>query len=458
MVALLHATWSLDQLVRQGQRALFETVRATQSSQQLADAIIDLERSARQYVIVGDASLMDVYNEKRTAYNAVAERLAGLNLEPLQRKRLVTLRAEEEQVDATLQQNPHDSTESADVVEKYDELSLIAKEMLMDNRRLVEREVEELEANGSRAQHVLFLQAAALMPAVMLLATFFAVLVARAIRRLDTAIRVLGDGNFTKPVQIVGPRDLEQLGERLDWMRTRLKEAEQEKTRFLRHISHELKTPLAAVRESAELLREEVVGVLNSQQREIASILRDNSLRLQKLIEDLLDFNVASSRASVLRLTTVNLRTLLDTVLSNYKIAAMARQLRVRTQLEDVQMTGDKEKLKTLIDNLVSNAIKYSPESGRLHVRLKTRGDEAIIEVADSGPGIPQDEREKVFDAFYQCASTPISHVQGTGLGLSIAREYAHAHGGRIEVVDGPEGGACLRVTLPLKNQEAEVA
>ncbi len=458
MVALLHATWSLDQLVRQGQRALFATVRATQSSQQLADAITDLERSARQYVVVGDASLLDVYHDKRQAYIEVADRLTALDLEPLQRNRLVTLRAEERQVNDTLQGNPHDSTASAAVVSKYDELSLIASEMLTDNRRLVDREVGELDRNGSRAQRVLFLQAAALMPAVLLVATFFALLVARAIRRLDTAIRVLGDGNFTKPVQIVGPRDLEQLGERLDWMRTRLLEAEQEKTRFLRHISHELKTPLAAVREAAELLREEVVGALNSQQREIAAILRDNSLRLQKLIEDLLDFNVASSRGAGLRLVPVNLRTLIDTVLSTYRVAAMARQLKVRTLLEDVQLTGDKQKLKTLIDNLVSNAIKCSPEFGRLSVKLNTRGDQAIIEVADTGPGIPRAEREKVFDAFYQCASTPVSHVQGTGLGLSIAREYAHAHGGRIEVVDRPGPGACLRVTLPLQRQESEVA
>ena len=457
MVALVHATLSVDKLVRQGQRALFETVRATQSSQQLADAITGLERSARQYIVVGDANLLDVYQEKRDVYLKTLDRLSGLELPVVQRERLERLRALEEKVNDTLQRNPHDSPESGNAVEEYAELSAAAYEMLADNRKLVESKVEELEKNGNHAQKVLFLQAAALLPAALVLAIFFAFVVARAVRRLDRAIHRLGRGDFTRPVLITGPRDLEQLGERLDWMRLRLMDAENEKTRFLRHISHELKTPLAAVREAAELLGEEVVGSLNGQQREIAAILRENSLQLQKLIEDLLDFNIASSRMSELRVERLSFTQLVEGVLADYKMAIMARQLDLRLDLAAVELEGDQEKLRTLVDNLVSNAIKYSPESSQLRVLLRTDNNQAVLEVTDSGPGIPENERKKVFDAFYQCASSPSSHVRGTGLGLSIAREYVNVHGGHIEVLDNAPG-ACLRVTLPLRLQEARVA
>jgi two-component system sensor histidine kinase GlrK len=275
---------------------------------------------------------------------------------------------------------------------------------------------------------------------------------------MDTAIRRLGDGDFSKSAHIVGPRDLEQLGERIDWMRTRLVEVDQEKNRFLRHISHELKTPLTAIREGAELLNEEVVGHLNAQQAEIAAILRDNTLQLQKLIENLLDFNMASSQAAMLRIEAVGLRGLIYNVLSDHKVAVLSRQLVLDLLLDEVEIQGDRAKLQTMVDNLVSNAIKYSPEKGRLRVRLQARDGQAVVEVADSGPGIPEQERRRIFDAFYQGSNVSNGHVRGTGLGLSIAREYAQAHGGYIEVIGRDAPGACLRVVLPLQQAEEKSA
>jgi two-component system sensor histidine kinase GlrK len=268
---------------------------------------------------------------------------------------------------------------------------------------------------------------------------------------MDRAIRRLGDGDFSKPAEIVGPCDLEQLGERLDWMRTRLLEVEQEKNRFLHHISHELKTPLTAIREGAELLNERVVGNLNAQQSEIAAILSDNTLQLQKLIENLLDFNIASSRASQLHVERVALNHLIQSVLEDHKVAILARQLVLDESLQPVQMDGDRAKLQTLVDNLLSNAIKFSPEQGRLRVRLEQQDGQAVVEVADAGPGIPEQERRRIFDAFYQGTYSDNGHVRGTGLGLAIAREYAQAHGGYIEVIDSEDQGACLRVVLPIE-------
>jgi two-component system sensor histidine kinase GlrK len=126
--------------------------------------------------------------------------------------------------------------------------------------------------------------------------------------------------------------------------------------------------------------------------------------------------------------------------------------------LHPVELDGDRAKLQTIVDNLVSNAIKFSPEKGHLHVHLRDREGQAIIEVADSGPGIPEAERRRVFDAFYQGSHAADGPVRGTGLGLSIAREYAQAHGGYIEVIEGEAPGACLRVVLPLQQIEEKRA
>ena len=304
-------------------------------------------------------------------------------------------------------------------MEGFAGLARDARKMQVDNRQLVEGEVAQLEAKGAAVQRGLVVQAMALVPGALILSAIFTFLITRPIRQMDKAIRRLGDGDFSQSAQIVGPTDLEQLGERLDWMRTRLLEVEQDKNRFLHHISHELKTPLTAVREGAELLTEEVVGHLNSQQREIVAILRGNSLQLQKLIENLLDFNIASSRASQLKVEPVDLARVIESVLAHHKVATMARQLVLDVSLQPVALAGDRNKLQTLVDNLVSNAIKFSPPEGRLRVRLQKRGEQALIEVADSGPGIPPAERRRIFDAFYQGSSSATGHVRGTGLDLS---------------------------------------
>ncbi|MCO6414273.1 MAG: HAMP domain-containing protein [Thiogranum sp.] len=456
MAALIHGAYSVEKLVVQGQRALFATVRVTQGSQMLLEAITDMERNARQFKVLGDEKLLVVYRDHHQKFVNTARNLAGLNLSTLQRQRLDGIVEVEAGIHEVLTGAPGDAiaarTDAA--LESFRDLGRDARQMMVDSRELVEREVANLEARGGRVQRRLVAQAMGLIPVAMVLAAIFTVLITRPIRQMDRAIRRLGDGEFSKPAQIVGPRDLEQLGERLDWMRTRLLEVDREKNRFLRHISHELKTPLTAIREGTELLTEEVVGNLNAQQREIVAILRGNSVQLQKLIENLLDFNIATSRASQLNVERVALARLINLVLADHKIAALARQLVMNVSLEALEIEGDRAKLRTLVDNLVSNAIKFSPVEGTLRVRLQRLGDQAIIEVADSGPGIPADERRRIFDAFYQGASSATGHVRGTGLGLSIAREYAQAHGGYIEVIDSEDRGACLRVVLPMKLAE----
>ena len=280
IMALIHAMYSVDQLVVQGQRALFATVRATHSSEQLADAITDMERNARQYKVLGDIALLAVYKENHQKFLDTVKQLTVLNLSAMQRKRLGMIIEVEDGVNYALISFPYDAPETAAAVEGFAGLARDARKMLIDNRKLVEREVERLDANGARLQRGLVVQAMALVPGAMILTGIFTILITRPIRQMDKAIRRLGEGDFSKPAQIVGPRDLEQLGERLDWMRTRLVEVEQDKNRFLHHISHELKTPLTAIREGAELMNEGVVGNLNAQQSEIVAILRDNTLQL----------------------------------------------------------------------------------------------------------------------------------------------------------------------------------
>lgn len=450
IAALVNNTLSVDRLVTHGQQALLRSVFVTQGSQVLVETVKAMERNARQYQVLGDQVLFDVYKENHERFNEAVRGLLAQGLAADQRELLDDLHRNENTLHDVLQEYPHDAPEVEAALPDFVELGRLAQQILLNSQDLITRGVGQMQKESESVQRTLVVQAVALVPAAIILTLLFTVLISRPVRQIDQAIRRLGDGSFTETPVITGPRDLQQLGERLDWLRLRLLELEHEKTRFIQHMSHELKTPLTAIREGAELLREQVVGELNEQQLEIAGILHESSLQLQKLIEDLLNFSIVQSRTTMLEPVAVEFNRLVEEVLAVHKLAMLSRKLELDLRLQPVSLVGDREKLRVLVDNLVSNAIKYSPDGSCLTIRLSAADGVARLDVADAGPGIPEVEHERVFEAFYQGAPANKGPVRGTGLGLSIAREYAQAHGGTVRVVKSPRQGACLQVRLPL--------
>lgn len=453
IAALVVTTISVERLVTHGQQALLQSVFVTQGSQVLVETVKAMERNARQYQVLGDKVLFDVYQENHIRFVDAVKGLERQELPADQASLLTTLRDRERELHTLLLEHSHDAPEVVEAMPAFIELSALAQQSLLDSQGLITRGVEQMQDESENVKRTLAVQAVALVPAAFILMVFFALLISRPVRQIDRAIRRLGDGEFDTSAVITGPRDLQQLGERLDWLRTRLLELEQDKTRFLQHMSHELKTPLTAIREGTELMREQIVGDLNDQQREIAGILHDNSLQLQKQIEDLLNFSIASSHSTALVRKPIKLAPMIKEVLADHKIAMMSRNLVPEVRLQAVVLRGDREKLRIIVDNLVSNAIKYSPDGSCLSVSLEAHGDKAVLRVSDQGPGIPLDDQERVFDAFYQGAPADKGAVRGTGLGLSIVREYAQAHGGTVSVVKSTRRGACLQVELPLEQE-----
>jgi two-component system sensor histidine kinase GlrK len=236
-------------------------------------------------------------------------------------------------------------------------------------------------------------------------------------------------------------------------MRERLADLEQQKNRFLRHMSHELKTPLTALREGAELLSEEVVGKLTPEQREIAEILRHNSIELQKLIEDLLAFGASQGHRPEIELERVEVRRVVNRVIEDQKLALRAKRLQLDVDVQDLTLSADSEKVRVMLDNLVSNAIKFSPPDGTIRIAARRQGDELELDVVDDGPGIAPEERTLVFEPFYRGSHAANTLVKGTGIGLSVVRDYAQMHGGTAEAVDA-DAGAHIRVRLPLVREQ----
>jgi two-component system sensor histidine kinase GlrK len=442
---------SVDRLQEQGREAVRQAADAARASRQLYEQATMLERIVRQHLILDDAALLDDYARVQQEFRHTTGQLGLL---PLAREHVAALDAlaeSENRLHRSLVAPNRSPEVHAQLAAGYAGLSDGAQAMLGAANQLAERVTDRLQQIASEGREKWLYLAAATAAIALALAILFAMLIARPIRQLDVAVRRMGDADFTHAIEVNGPQDLRYLGQRLEWLRARLQALEEQQNRFLRHVSHELKTPLTAVREGAELLRDDIGGKLAPEQREIVRIVRENTLSLQKLIEDLLSYHQA--RASGLPAPAkVALPDVVRRVVREHKLAAIARLATVAVNVRAATVLGDREKLRTIVDNLVSNAIKYSPRSGTITVELGVDGASAVLDVVDEGPGVDRDERQRIFESFYQGRPPTDGRVKGSGLGLAIAREYALAHGGRIEVRDRADGrrGAHFRLWLPL--------
>ena len=452
--ALVNNAISVDRVANRSQNAVYQAVQATQSSRRLVQMLAALERTARQIVILGDRSLLDAYAASRRQFQQTVAEFDRLPLDAEQKTALGGIVRGEAEVFSELSGEGAKSARLKDVVGRFDVLAAQAQAIVASSNLQIDREVEAMRATADQAQRITFWQLLALIPVAVFLVIGFSILITRPIRQVDAAIRRLGSGEFRVPVSVSGPQDLEQLGERLEWMRRELIDLEEQKNRFLRQVSHELKTPLTALREGAELLSEEAVGKLTPEQREVAEILRHKSVELQKLIEDLLSFGASQFRKVTVDLEPVEIPNIVERVASDQSLAARARGITLQIAAEDIMLPADPEKIRVVLDNLLSNAIKFSPQGGIVDLAARRNGNVLELSVIDQGPGIAPDERQRIFDPFYQGRLAGGGPVGGTGIGLSVVKEYVFAHGGSVEVVDARRG-AHFRVRIPLRRTEA---
>lgn len=454
MLPLIYSAASINQLSKQSRQAVYKAEQIAHYSRILVDQAATMERSTRLSLILADNSLLKGYYQGHQKFRETLQALADLPLSDKQGQLVQTMDAAESAIygDVVKISTPPKKTGKSSI--DFSPLLDATQAFLNHGDAPIEQEVQAIQEMAGQANSIIVWMLIGLVPFAILLAYGFSVLIARPIRQIDDAIRSMGNGKLSNTIKISGPQDLQLLGERLDWMRQRLLEIEDQKTTFLQHVSHELKTPLTSIREGANLLSDGIAGKLNAKQGEIARILFTNSIQLQKRIEDLLNFSaLQAGEAGQTALVKQDwaLKAILDIVVRDQYLAMKNKSLQIELRCPDLLISCDEQKVRIIVDNLLSNAIKYSPDGGLIKIHAANIGDAVSLDVIDSGPGIDPMDRGKIFEAFYQGRKTHQGHIKGTGLGLSIAREYALAHGGTIELVEHEEG-TCFRLTLPLNS------
>ncbi|MGE5466804.1 MAG: sensor histidine kinase [Ignavibacteria bacterium] len=439
-----YAAFKLDELARRSGEVMRQASQAAVFGRSLPEDLDRMERSLRQYEVLRDPALLADYEAARRDWRADAAAYAAVPLAAPVAERLEALRTREAAAHAApLGRGPALATLKTIVGEARRQTGALLAEV----DRAAETENQAYRAQAEKVRRHLQLAGATALAAAALLLLWSRRTMERLWSRFERAVLALGEGRLERRIRLKGPKDLQRVGRRLEWLRRRLKSLEEQRTQILRHVSHELKTPLAAIREGTSLLTEGAVGPLSDAQAKIVDIMHGNVLRQQSLVESLLRMQRAGFGGGRVEPQPVRLDAVVEQVLATHALVARDKGLQLTGSLAPLVILGGPEQVTAIVDNLVANAIKFSPDGGRVRVSVARAEGHAAIDVIDEGPGVPATERARIFEPFFRGEAA--RGVAGAGLGLALSQQFARAHRGDLALL-ASEAGAHFRVTLPL--------
>lgn len=452
-LAILFTVQTLDDLATSERDITRKVIATSRLGQEIQAELLEMERHARQYMTLFDPELATLARQEKTVLlgklneleilvdkqgtdaTALAESLAGLQLD----------RTSAPQTEA-------ETAEQALSIDAINHRFAVITEQRRAMQTWLQAWIDQLLENSAvQAENVinsLFVQLSFLAFATLALLLLFSYWINKPVKELTQEIHQLGTAGLDHTIRISGPQEVTSLGHKLDWLRQRLQEAEQEKQQFLRHISHELKTPLSSLREGADLLAEQVTGHLSQQQQEVVDIVRLNSIELQRLIENLIDYNQQVPSQELL-LEVIDLNKLWQEILANYRISIDQKCLKLDMNGSVDNWVADHHRLKTSLDNLLSNAVNYTPEGGSIDIVWRSKAATLVIDIANSGDPIPPADVERVFEPFFQSTAKRTGAIKGSGIGLSVARECIEVQGGQLTLSPHKTLAVCFRLICP---------
>ncbi|MGC6389593.1 sensor histidine kinase [Ewingella sp. S1.OA.A_B6] len=444
LVLAYQAYHSLDRLSSQAAEINRTTLTDARRSEAMSGVALEMERSYRQYCVLDDATLSLLYQTQRKRYSQMLEVHAPVLPDVHYYQ---TLRALLTQLTDLKCANNNPTPASAGELENFArsnaEMVQATREVIFSRGQQLQRAIAERGQFFGWQALVLFLLSGALV-------LLFTSMIIGPVKGVEKMINRLGEGKpLGNAAKFKGPREIRSLAQRIVWLSERLAWLESQRHEFLRHISHELKTPLASMREGTELLQDEVAGPLTPDQKEVVAILNDSSRHLQTLIEQLLDYNRKLADGPTEK-EQIDLAAMIESVVASNSLPARAKQIRSEVNIGAQSCWAEPTLLMRVLDNLYSNAVHYGAESGTIWVRSQQLENRVVIDVANSGPPIPEAEQTMIFEPFYQGSQQRKGAVKGSGLGLSIAQDCIRRMRGELRLVAVEDADVCFRIELPL--------
>lgn len=447
LVPLIALLWqSQNDLARVGKMTTIETrfvVNVVGLMQSLDASASDLERSIRQYAVLKNETASTLSDNALSQFTAAKTALCdALSQTPTCGKleeQLGRLR-EFRQIEDQLLLNAYLAAANESVNGLRDDVEAAIGERLA---------LQKDDLNAMQAKQAW--STAMLVSVSLLLILLGSQLIVNPVKKLKQIIRILAQQQGElPPLSTKAPRELIGVEQDLHWLAERLEQLEHIRTALLRHAAHELKTPLASIKEGCSLLSENVVGQLNPQQSEVLSLLTSSTQRLNTLVEKLLDYNLLLQQAQP-KFSDADPAVLVGECLEDYALALQDREVTVDIKAKSVRI--DEELYRRILDNLVSNAVAHGATGRPINVSIYMQNDDVVLDVANRGKRIAPETAASLFEPFTRGDGPRNDNVIGTGLGLSIVSDCARLMHGDVAVVDVDYADVCFRVTIP--QQEA---
>lgn len=452
------------------------------SSTEQLGRIGEMEENAAKYRVTRDRGYLDRFRELFDAFDAALDRLRSLELSERERAEVSGLaeswdafRSTTARLRLTSQETPPSGVvrDSLGVLQThFDELRRRARRVAEASRLVM---VARLERSANAARHAERLSWVAVAGALVLsvlVSSLIVRFISDSLNRLTEGTREVAEGNFAHRLDADGSDEFADVARDFNTMTRRLGQLDRMKHSFISKVSHDLKTPLASMRETVDILLEEVPGGLTERQRRLLRLNARTGERLSSMIAKLLDLSRLEAGALEPDLRTHAVGPLVRRVVDQTEATATERGLRIRVDVPEraLLLECDGERILRVLDNLLENALKFSPDDGAVRVAVRfcrERPDDipddrwrdadrpesasgtVLFTVSDEGPGIPDEDKEHVFDQFFQAEAGRRVRGRGVGLGLTICREVVAAHGGAIWVDDRPGGGSIFHVLVP---------
>ncbi|HET9215827.1 MAG TPA: HAMP domain-containing sensor histidine kinase [Terriglobia bacterium] len=298
--------------------------------------------------------------------------------------------------------------------------------------------------------------AAAVFLVLSVAITFFTLRAINApLRELTRGTRSIASGEFSHRIPVNGPSEFAELARDFNSMSEKLGELDQMKKDFVAHVSHELKAPLAAIRQTLAVTLEEVTGPINEAQRRLLQLSRNSAERLSAMVANLLDVSRLEAGTMEYEMATQDIVAIVRQVMEEFSLKAVEKQIHITLQTDTpaIPVVCDSDRMIQVIGNIVDNALKFSQQNSTIRIDVSHNHASSVptatVSVWDRGNGVPDDHKQKVFQKFHQILGRGKRTAgQGVGLGLAICQTIMDAHRGRIWVEDNPEGGSVFRVEM----------
>ena len=450
LVLAYQAYQSLDQLSNQAAITNKNALADTERSEVMRNLAIEMEGNYR-YCVLRDKTDEEMYQQRYQQYSKMFSTLQQTIIPLSESKEAQALNTSLKTLKSIQCKNSEPTSQMQQALEQFsyanNRIVVLTKEIIFSRGEQLQMAIAEKGRYFGWQSLIVFVFS-------LILIALFTRMIIGPVKGIEKMINRLGEGrtlnNNLNSFQ--GPRELRSLAQRIIWLSERLAWLESQRHEFLRHISHELKTPLASMREGTELLADEVAGPLTLDQKEVVAILDNSSKQLQLLIEQLLDYNRKLSEVPQ-QIEEVDLTTLVNDVVLAHSLPARAKGIKTIISLDLKKCRAETTLLSRVIDNLYSNAVHYGAESGNIWISSYQIEQKIVIDIANKGTPIPESEQKMIFEPFFQGSLLRKGAVKGSGLGLSIAHDCIKRMDGELNIVHSDYADVCFRIELPLLSE-----